>query len=540
MFSLISKSLVAAGMCAVLVTGAQAQPARSAPSVLAPAKPGLVPVPLPALDSLEPSVTEQIKSIQESYSALAAGPQVTAAELAAAYGTLGQLYHSYEFTDAAQSCYLNARRLAPRDYRWAHLLGQLSQKAGRLEKSLAYYKAARKMNAEYVATAVNLGSVYIQLNQLEAARTEFEGALKSAPDSAAAHNGLGEAALAERRYSEAIPHFQAALKRASRANRIHYSLAMAYRGLGDLEKARAHLKLRGPVGVRPGDPLVDGLQGLLRGERVHLIRGRLAFGAGRFEEAAEAFAKAAEADPSSTRARVNLGTALAKMGRPGGALEQYLAVLRMDPQHLTAHFNVGTMMVRKGEHSRAVEHFESIVKLNPNDLEANRELAKSLTKVERNDEALPYFSRVVKLAPDDEASLISLADLLAGKERYSETRDLLEQANRRFPKRARTAVALARLLAACPDPGLRDGERALELATRAYNATKLLRHGEAVALALAELGRCEEAAAWQSRFVAAAERARELELVARLKQELERYKGRHPCAPPARQGVVPP
>ncbi len=369
---------------------------------------------------------------------------------------------------------------------------------------------------------------------------EFQGALKSAPDSAAAHNGLGEAALAERRYSEAIPHFQAALKRASQANRIHYSLAMAYRGLGDLENARAHLKLRGPVGVRPEDPLVDGLQDLLQGERVHLIRGRLAFGAGRFEEAAEAFAKAVEADSNSTRARVNLGTALAKIDRPEEALEQYLAVLRMDPRHLTAHFNAGTMMVRKGEHSRAVEHFESIVKGNPNDLEANRELAKSLTKVGRYDEALPYFSRVVKLAPDDEASLISLADLLAGKERYSETRDLLEQANRRFPKRARTAVALARLLAASPDPGLRDGERALELATRAYNATKLLTHGEAVALALAELGRCEEAAAWQSRFVAVAERARELELVARLKQELDRYKGRHPCAPPARQGVVPP
>ncbi len=119
------------------------------------------------------------------------------------------------------------------------------------------------------------------------------------------------------------------------------------------------------------------------------------------------------------------------------------------------------------------------------------------------------------------------------KGRFKETLDVLEDAHRRFPNRERTANALARLLAACPDPGLRDGSRALELAMGTYSAKKLLAYGETVALALAELGRCQEAAEWQSRLIGVAARANESELAARLRQDLVRYSRGTPCAPAA-------
>ena len=47
------------------------------------------------------------------------------------------------------------------------------------------------------------------------------------------------------------------------ANRIHYSLAMSYRGLGELEKAKANLALQGTVGVRRPDPLIEELPELI-------------------------------------------------------------------------------------------------------------------------------------------------------------------------------------------------------------------------------------------------------------------------------------
>ena len=405
--------------------GARAQSAERAAAVLAPPKAGLAAVPLPALDSLEASVAGQIQAVQQSLIEVAAKPRVSDAELADSYGLLGQLYHAYEFTDAALACYRNTGRLAPGDYRWRHLLGELNQRAGRLEESAAHYEAARRMNPRYAASAVRLGSVYLQLNRPADARKQFEAALELDSDSAAARNGLGEAAVARQRPSEAIPHFEAALERVPQANRIHYSLAMAYRAAGDLEKAKLHLKQRGPVGVRPEDPLVDGLSGLIQGERVHLIRGRLAFAAGQFQQAAQAFAKAVDADSGSVRARVNLGVALDKINQAEKAVEQFRAALRLDSKNQSAQFNLGLIMARRGEHQAAIGHYQSVLAASPRDLEVNRELAKSLTQAGRLGEAAQRFSVVVSLAPDDETSLIQLADLTARGGRYKEALDLL-------------------------------------------------------------------------------------------------------------------
>jgi len=259
----------------------------------------------------------------------------------------------------------------------------------------------------------------------------------------------------------------------------------------------------------------------------------MAYGAGRFRESVEAFKKAVEADPDSARAHVNLGTALGVTGDISAAMEQYRVALRLDPQNSTAHFNLGTLMARSGDYAGAVEHYQSVERSAADDLEATRQIARLLHKLERDDEAVRYYSRVVELAPDDEASLIDLAGILVSKMLFKEALDVLETAHSQFPNRERTANALARLLAACPDPGFRDGSRALGLAMGAYGSTKLLAYGETVALALAELGRCQEAAEWQSRLIGVAARANESELAARLREDLIRYNRGMPCASPA-------
>ena len=67
---------------------------------------------------------------------------------------------------------------------------------------------------------------------------------------------------------------------------------------------------------------------------------------------------------------------------------------------------------------------------------------------------------------------------------------------------------------------------AIELAVKA-------RQPRAEMLALAEAGRCDEAAAVQKQVVAEAEKAEDLELAARLKEDLMRYEKGAPCRPTA-------
>jgi tetratricopeptide (TPR) repeat protein len=491
-------------------------------AAIAPARPGLVDVPMPALGGLEPAVSDQFAAQRTAFERVAARTDVSSRDLAAAYHALGRLSHAYDLFDAAEAAYTNAIRLAPQDAASLHLLGYLYQQTGRFDEALDRYTAARRAKPNDPVVRAHLAEVYLQLNRLGDAGRLFEDLIDIYP--AVARAALGEIALREGRLDEAVRHLEAALERAPNAAPVHYSLAMAYRGLGRLEQARAHLAGRGSGAVRPADPLVDSLATLLRGERAHIILGRRAYEAGQFEAARAAFASAVAAAPSSVDARVGLGMALAQLGNAPGAIEQLEAALRLDADNTTAHTTLGLILSRTGRDREAVEHLATAFRRDPAE-ETAGPLIRLLLKLSRADEALDVLSRARSFSADDEGTVLGLSILLADRGRYREAIELIESAHRQFPDRVRTATTLSRLLAATPDRSLRDGQRALTLATRVYELERSPAHAESLALALAELGRCGEAAEWIKRAVVEADRDGDTATAARLRAEALRYAG---------------
>jgi len=437
----------------------------------------------PDLSNLEDSVREQIVTAQAALATVAKNPATPKTTLSEAYGNLGEIYHAYSLIAAARDCYTNASQLAPQDFRWIYLLGKLDQQEGSYNDAIRRYRAARTLRPDYVATLVNLGNIFLELNRLEEATESFSAALALDANNPAAHYGLGQVAVSKRSYSEAVDHFEKTLAQVPGANRVHYSLAMAYRGLGDVEKVKAHLAQQGPVGVRVADPLVDGLQDLIAGERVNLARGKVAFEARRYAEAAAEFRKAIASRPDSLTARINLGAALTQLGDLNGAVEQFEAAVRIEPGSVNAHYNLAVILVRQDKHEQAISHLRSVLSVAENDLNARMLLAQELKNSGRADEALTELTRV------------------------------------------------AYLLAASPEIKLRDGARALELAQRVYGATGAAQHGALVALALAELGRCREASEWQQRMIANAEQNGNTELIKKLRVDLHLYDNAQSCRP---------
>lgn len=491
----------------------------------------LVAAPIPDFDRLEPSVAAQIKEFLAAFMQLASGESADAAQLAEGYGMLGQLYHAYEFNEAAERCYINAIRLLPQDDRSYHLLGALYQQVGQLAAAKSYLNVAVKLKPENTAAAVRLGTINLQLNQPAKAREHFQDALQTDPQSAAAHNGLGDVALAEEKYLEAVTHFGEALRLVPEANRVHYSLGMAYRGLGESEKAQAELDQRGPVGIRPADPLVDALPQLLQGERVHMIRGQLAFSAGRFNEAAEAYAKALQANADSVSALTNYGAALTKIGQLNDAATQFRKALEIEPKNVTAHYNLASVLAKLGEFDGAIEHYDAVLEISPQDRTVRRARAGALRQAGRSDEALQTLEQLHVEQGDDELTMIDLSDLLTEQREYGRAIEMLTAAFERFPDRGLTASTLAKLLATCPELSLRDGAKAVELASRVVQAQRSPEHLETLALSLAEAGRCEEAARIQKELVALAKKLGNEELESRLRTELVRYEAGSPCRP---------
>jgi tetratricopeptide (TPR) repeat protein len=514
-------------------TGAAAIPQTNQGSVLPPPAPGLSAVQLPDTRNMEPEVREHLMTEERALASAAKDSSTPADKLSEAYGMMGQIYHAYSLFSPAKECYLNASRLAVKDFRWVYLLGKLYELEGDVQQAINSYNTARDLRPDYLPVFVSLGNIYLQLNRLEDAEGFFRRALEITEASAAVHYGLGQAALSKRSYTEAVRYLEKALQLTPEANRLHYALAMAYRGLGDMGRAQSHLALSGTVGVRVSDPLLDGLQDLIKGARLHLIRGRAALEARRFAEAAAEFRKAITRQPDSIPAHFNLGAALSQTGDLRGAVEQFEKTLRLDPNHANAHYNLGLLLAQLNQHEQAITHLRFTVNASPDDHKARFLLAQELLHARRPEEAETELSKVVQADPDNEDALLLRVKILLARKEYRQALSSLEKGHAQFPQKGLTTVMLAYLLAASPQLELRDGVRALALSRSAYEATASVNHGALVAMALAELGRCDEAADWVRRLITTASTEGKPDLVLKLKGELKRYESERPCRPSA-------
>lgn len=511
---------------------AEAAPAPDPAPGAEPETPALVPVPEPALEDLEPAVAEQLAAAREQLTSYFSHPQATPAGQAEAYGELGRLYHAYGLAAPAEAAYRNAQVLAPDDVRWAYLLAYLLQREGRFEEAVALYGRAHSIE-ETPAVLVHLAEVLLELGRLDDAETVLRRVLAGAPESPSARALLGQIALSRDEHALAVEYLESALEAVPQATRLHYPLALAYRGLGEMEKAQEHLARRGEVGVRPPDPLVEELEELKTGERVHVLRGRTAFHFGDFEAAAREFRQAVAAEPESVPARVNLGSALGQLGDRIGAIHQFRRVLELAPDNVAAHYNLGVLLGLEGDAEEAVAHLERAAELQPGDGEVQRELAKALVRTGRFEEALEAFTRASGLLPYDPDARLGEVQLLVDLGRLEDAGQRLEDTHAVMPRSARVVNAYARFLAAAPDVALRDGERAVELAEQLVAAQSTAAHAETLALALAEAARCDEAAEWQQRVLDAHRQVGETDRIAEMEAVLARYRAGASCRSPS-------
>src|SRR5437773_3914885 len=411
----------------------------------------------PDVSNLEPQVRDQLLSVEKTLTAVINNASLSDSARATEYGEAGRIYHAYSLTAPARECYLNANVLAPKDFRWLYLLAKIDQQEGRVEDAIRRFEQAAALNPEYVAVDVNLGNVYLELNRAGKAETSFRKALAQQPKNPAALYGLGQLALSARRYADAITYFEKALEQVPGANRIHYSLALAYRGLGDIVKAESHLAQRGTVGVKVSDRLIDELPDLIEGERIHLVRGRTAVEAKRFADAAVEFLKAIAARPESVGAHLNLATTLVQLNDLNDAAAEFKTVLRLEPENANAHFNLAIVLDTQHKYNEAIDELRALLKSTPGDTNANFFLAKELLKAERRSEALTELVLVMNANPDNEEALLQTVDLLLQERQYADALALLERANAQYPQKPDQATTLADLMA--PSPSVDVGAR---------------------------------------------------------------------------------
>lgn len=541
--------LLAGGGCGSTSSGpAPDMPEADRPAAAEPDPSAVQPVPLP--DLAAGAASEELQDrIGRQHAAVAAGGGEVAAEpgaLGAAYGELGMLLLAGEYAAEAETAFRNARALAPRDRRWPYYLGHVYRNLGDPRRAAAAFEQARELEPNDLPTLTWLAEMQLQADEPSAARTMLEFALALEPDSAAVQYWLGRAAVAREDYFRAIQHFEEARALSPTSISINTALADAFRSIGETGAAevnlqrlrlaeRAGVALDAGIIVRPADPLLDDVEGIVDSAAVYERRGLRAFARADYRRAAAHLRRGLELEPGNVALRQKLGTALAVRGDAAGAQEQFEQVIQRAPDHAQAHFSLGVLLEESVQPLQALARYTSAVRYDPGHAEARMRLARLLRLSERPDDAMAQYERVMELDPAIFEAPFGYAMVLVSSGRWAEARDRLADDMRRYPGPPAFPIALARILAAAPDDSVRDGRRALEIMEQMPEEQQRVDLGETLAMAFAENGRYREAADLQREAIAAAPP----ELAERMAGNLALYEAGQPSRTPWREGELP-
>ena len=413
------------------------------------------PLPEVALERMHPTVARQLGEAAGLVAALAGRSGAPAVDLARAYGGLGQLYLVYELYAQAAEVLGRARELAAEEPRWSYLEAVALQELRRLDAAAAALERTLALYPGDAAAAVRLAQVELERGRPEQARPLFERARADAGTRAAALFGLGRIAAAERRWSEAAGHFEAALAEQRQASSIRHPLALAYRELGQLDRARALLGEAGAVPVVFSDPRLDEAKRAATGPGIYALRAVEAARRGNPQRVLDYLRRAVALDPTNDHLRQGLAAELEEQGERDAALGEYREAVRLAPASPVAHLNLGLALARRGALEEGLGALRRAVELAPDLQPAQLGLGELLLRARRPEEALVPLGRARELDPADDTARLRLAlahaqsgEVAAGRGEAAGAIDHLRAAVALGPEQKTAHFNLATLLAA--------------------------------------------------------------------------------------------
>ncbi|MFP3942145.1 MAG: tetratricopeptide repeat protein, partial [Thermoanaerobaculia bacterium] len=306
------------------------------------------------------------------------------------------------------------------------------------------------------------------------------------------HIHRGAAAMREGDLDRALAEYRTAADLDPESPKAFYNLGSVMLQKGDREEARKHFEEAVELDPDYRDAHVN-LAGLYAE-------------AGEWERAAEHYGEAVRIDPLDYSARAGRAAALAQGGRTADARRELEALLAEAPKSLSdvrlqARLELAGLAEGSGEPAAAAEHYRAALELDPGLRPAVIGLGRALARSGSFQAAAEIYGRAVDLEPEDvEARFGRAMALLLGGDAAA-ARSALEEDLRALPDAVPLAHLLARVLATAPDPEVRDGARAVELAGRVMSEQQTLTHAETLAMAYAEAGELERAAEWQARVL---------------------------------------
>jgi tetratricopeptide (TPR) repeat protein len=324
---------------------------------------------------------------------------------------------------------------------------------------------------------------------LEDAVDYYTQYLRAHPDSSWAYNHRG-IAWNERGESEiAVRDFSDAIRLDPKYARAYCNRAVVFQS--QKEYARASKDFDEALRVDPTYSLA------------HLGRARLHLVLNDYEQAARDFDEAIRVDPDSVAAyvgRANLRAALKDSAR---ALDDFAKALAIDPTVPSTWSSRGFVYYVQSDYEKAIRDFDESLRLDPRQSQVYLERAKAREKSGDLKRAHRDYDEALRIDARFAEAYFRRGELERRRGEFAKALADLDRAARLRPNDNYVASSLAWTLAVVPTDELRDGRRAVELATKACERSQWNEglYLEVLAAAYAEVGDFEKAVARQERAV---------------------------------------
>lgn len=315
---------------------------------------------------------------------------------AAKWGSLGMNLHIHGFKQQARSCYEEASKLDPKEFRWPYFHAILLEESGS-NKAMPWFERALQIQPDYAPLLVRVGESLLNQGRVEEARVKFQKATQDHARCSHAYLDLAQIAFAENRLEES----RNLLERALNVNPKHHEarnlLATIYR----LQK-QPSIQRVADSDSNEKTALADPVYARLVDEGVssywHRVRGRICLENRQYHEAAREFENALKAKPDA-EAYNNLGAIKERLGRFAEAAKLYQESIALQPTAL-AYCNLGSALGKQERYMESIKASSHAIQLKPDYAEAYLNIGLANFKMERWREAVQALQATVRIEPN--------------------------------------------------------------------------------------------------------------------------------------------
>ena len=329
---------------------------------------------------------------------------------------------AYELYGSAEGYLRRASALNPQDLDSVYLLGWVHALVGKRDEALADFDRALRLRPDHPQTMLRRADLLRRMDKLREAEQAFRRILKIYPDQPTARFGLGNVLLASGQYQDAIGVLRALVTAYDWFGAAHYTLALAYRKVGDEVHANgqfAAYQASRTWEPQFEDPVLEQIKDMNRGHQRLFERSLKSAAAGNWAQAAELLEEATSEDPNFLVGHVNLITCYAHLGNAPKVEEHYRKALALSPASAELQNTQGLVSQVSGRFAEARAHFLKAIESDPSHYSSHENLGLLSFEAEAPLKAVAEIAR-------DVPARLALADYYIDAKRTPEALSILQ------------------------------------------------------------------------------------------------------------------